>query len=289
MSRLTNIIILAAAAMLVSLQIAAQRRITPTVPPTGVNENKNAQKPLDMSRVKEVTDADGVIILVDTVSGQEVVDSTRLIKAKGNIYPLLESVTVGVNLWDGVNRLLGQDYGIGSIRGEVSLHNRYKPFFEVGFSTASFTPDGNNYTFRSPVSPYFKIGAGYNIFYNSNPDYQLCFNLGYGLTNFSYSYNDVTVDEGYWGDPAHFALPSQRATIGYLEIGASIKVRLGGNISAGWNIYYHKLLHQSNGAYGPPVIIPGYGKRDGSIGINLMLMYTIPLSPRPVQEPDKQK
>ena len=48
--------------------------------------------------------------------------------------------------------------------------------FELGFGQCDDTPDDRNFTFRVPVSPYFKIGLNYNIFYNNSPDYQ--FNVG---------------------------------------------------------------------------------------------------------------
>ena len=275
------------AALMLSAPAGAQRRITPTVPAPGINENKDKKQGIDMTHVKEMTNADGVVILVDTVLGTEVVDSTRLLVAKGNIYPLLESATVGVNVWDGIMRVLGQQYGLVGFRGDVNLHNRYRPFVEIGFSKADFTPDGLNYTYRMGIAPYFKIGAGYNIFYNSNPDYSLCINLGYGFSNFSYSYDDVTVDEGYWHDPAHFNLPSQRVTVGYFEVGAAIRVKIAGPISAGWSVVYHRRLHESHTPYGPPVIIPGYGKRDGALAVSAFVSYTLPLSKRP--EPTEQQ
>ena len=278
MNRLTIIRAVATlwvAMLLGALSASGQRHITPSAPPAGVNENKNAPR-FDRSNVKEITDANGQIILVDTVLGTEVVDTTVITKVIGNKYPLLHSIGVSVNAWDGVMRILGQQYGLVGFRGDINLHNRYKPYLEIGLSKADFTPDGNNYTFHSGIAPYFKIGAGYNIFYNSNPDYQLCFNLGYGFSAFSYSYNNITVDEGYWNDPSHFSLPSQNATVGYLEVGASLKVKLAGPISAGWQVVYHTRLHENANRHGPPVIIPGYGKRDGSLGISLFVTYTIP-------------
>ncbi len=256
------------------------RRITPVAPAKGINENKSDDK-LDMSRVKEVTDANGNTVLVDTVSGKEVVDSTLILpKVIGNIYPLFNGITIGVNVYDAAMHALGQNYGIGSVKAQVSLHNRYMPFFEAGISTASYTPDGNNYTFKSPLAPYFKIGGGYNIFYNSNPDYQLCFNLAYGFSAFRYRYDNVTIDEGYWRDPSYLNLSSQTSVAGYLELGASLKVKIAGPVSAGWSVAYHASLHETKGKYGPAVIIPGYGKRNGAFSIGVFVMYDLPVNKR---------
>lgn len=254
-----------------------RRRITPVSTPKGTNENRT-DNILDRSRLKEVTDAHGHVILVDTVSGIEVPDTTVIPQVVGNIYPLFNGVTVGVNVYDAAMRILGQQYGIGSVRASVSLHNRFMPFAEAGLSVAGYTPDGNNYTFHSPAAPFLKIGGGYNIFYNSDPAYQLTFGIGYGFTAFSYGYRDVTIDEGYWRDPAHIDLPSHTATAGYLELGAALKVKIAGPVSAGWSLAYHTLLHESKNRYGPAVIIPGYGRRDSPFSISVFVMYDLPLN-----------
>lgn len=270
-----------AAAILVALTAGAQnRRITPVNTPAGKNENLENRKP-DMSKLKESVDSKGNIVLIDTVTGEEFIDTTAQKRTlKRMIYPKLHTIAIGVNVWDAAMRALGQHYGLASVKGEISFHNRYKPMFEIGLGTADETPDGNNYTFKSPLAPYFKIGAGYNIFYNSNPDYQLCFNVKYGFTNFSYTVDNVTVDEGYWGDPAHFSLPSQRVSAGYFEIGAGIKVKVAGPVSMGWEVFYHKVLHESRNTYGPPMTIPGFGKRESSISGAFYITYTIPFRRR---------
>lgn len=221
------------------------------------------------------------IIFIDTVAGTEVPDTTVMTRVIKMTYPLLESVTVGVNLWDGAMRILGQKYGIGSVRAQLSLHNRYIPSFEFGLSNANDTPDGMNYTFKSGMAPYFKIGGSYNVFYNSSPDYQLLAGLRYGITHFSYDVTNVTVDEGYWGDPAHFSLPRQNATVGYIEVGLGVKVKIARPISLGWEFMYHNIIHQSKTTYGKPMIIPGYGKRNGAFTAAFYIMYTLPLSKTP--------
>lgn len=256
----------------------AQRRITPVTEPAGRNENSQA-KAADKSNLMESLDSNGNIILIDTVTGTEYVDTTAVGKRViAMIYPRLYQLSVGVNIWDAALRALGQHYGLGSARVTLSLHNRYFPSFEAGLSTADETPDGGNYTFRSGLAPYFKLGFAYNLFYNSNPDYQLMVGLRYGLSAFSYKVDNVTVDEGYWGDAAHFDIPSTRSTTGWLEVAAGLKVRIAGPVSLGWDLIYHRRLHQSATPYGPPMVIPGYGKRGSSFTGNFSVIYTIDLA-----------
>lgn len=236
------------------------RRITPVAPVRGVNENQST------------------VTYVDSIWGENGIEADTIVlpRVVGNIYPLLNGMTIGVNLWDAAMRIGGQKYGLGSVKAEVSLHNRYFPFAEAGLSTAAYRPDGNNYTFRSPLAPFVKIGAGYNIFYNSDPAYRLCFYMAYGVSAFSFRTTDVMIDEGYWRDPAHIELPSQNTVAGWLEVGAALKVRIAGPVSAGWSLTYRTVLHGGTGRYGPAVIIPGVGKRNSPIGIGVYVTYDLP-------------
>lgn len=259
--------------------VAAQRRVTPVEPTstgTPAASRTENDKP-DLSRYKPVKDSRGNVVLVDTITGSEYVDSTRL-TVKPMLYPRLYQLSVGVNIWDGAMRCLGQHYGVGSIWAQLSLHNRFFPYFEAGLGQASITPDGNNYTFRSPLSPFFKIGASYNIFYNSNSAYQFLAGLRYGFTPFSYSVDNITLDDPYWQEQSSFAIPSQSATAGYLEIVLGVKVKIVDNFSMGWNAMFHTVLHSSASSYGESMYIPGYGKRNSSISAQLSLIWTFTLN-----------
>lgn len=267
-----------AIAIAIALPSVAQRRINPVTPPPAIGIKKSQKKQeFDKSRLEERKDIHGNIILVDTVTGSEYIDSTAISAPVGNIYPLFHAVTIGVDIWDPVMRLIGTEYGGIGFWGELSLHNRFKPIFELGVSTADISPDNLNYTFKSPMAPYFKIGCNYNILYNSNPDYQLLFGLRYGFTPFNFTVENISSNNDYWDNPL-FDIPKQSATVGYYEIVASIKVRLFKNVSAGWAIKYHTVLHESKCTYGEPMYIPGYGKRNNRITGSFSIMYTLPLN-----------
>ena len=265
--------------LLCSGSALAQRRINPVVPPppTAGTKKETKKAEFDKSRLAETRDAQGNIVLVDTVTGSEYVDTTAIAAPVGNIYPLLHAVTVGVDIWDPAMRILGQKYGGIGFWGELSLHNRFKPVFEFGLSSADIRPDDMNYTFKSPLAPYFKIGMNYNIFYNSNPDYQLLFGVRYAFTPFSFSVEDITSGNGYWDNPP-FNIPSQSTTAGYFELVASIKVKIYRNISLGWQLKYHSLVHEGKCGYGKPMYIPGFGKRGTPIAGGFSIMYTLPLN-----------
>ena len=173
--------------MILAITVGAysQRRISPVETPASqtqaVNLNpKDTTETPDPTKMPNLThyhDEKGNIVYVDTITGKEFIDSTKLKKASTMTYPLLDEVTIGLNIWDPVVRALGQDYGIADMWAELSLHNRIKPIFEFGLGQASHTPEGGNYTYQSNIAPYFKVGANYNFLYNKSKENQVIFKV----------------------------------------------------------------------------------------------------------------
>ncbi len=223
-------------------------------------------------------DDNGRTVYVDTITGDEWIDSAAVIPVVKMKYPLLQSASIGVDIWDPVMRIFGQKYGLIGFQAQVNLHNRYLPAFEIGLGQAKNTPAGMNFSYTSPVSVWFKIGADYNFLYNSNPDYMLTVGARYGFSPFSYSLSDITIDQGYWQETQHPQIPSQRVTAGWYEISFGLRVKLWGPISAGWRFHYHGILHQSHTRYGDPWYIPGYGASGRSITGSFSITYTLPLN-----------
>ena len=257
-----------------SVTITAQRRITPVTPQSG-QKSERVEK-IDKSRLVEFKDEKGNIVLVDTVSGKEFVDTTEVKDLNKIEYPLLHEATFGLNFWDPVMRCLGQKYGGAEVWAELSLYNRFKPVIELGFGSANSTPEDKNYTYKSSMAPYFRIGMNYNFLYKKITDYQFLAGLKYGITSFSYELNDISMDAGYWGEPINFNIPSQKSTVGFMELTFGIKVKIYQNISMGWALKYHAILHENKNKYGEPWYIPGYGTRGSSITGAFSIMYTIP-------------
>ncbi len=280
--------IIAIIALLAVLSLWGQdrkRRMTPINTPAtetqAVNETATDTARINAKRRAQsvpYTDDRGKVIFVDTVTGEEWTDSTALRNIVPKMeQPLFHAASIGVNIWDPVMRIFGQDYGIASAWAELSLHNRYKPFVEVGLGSASHEGPNNNYRYRSPMSVFFKIGASYNFLFNSNPDYQLYAGVRFGFSPFSYAVDDVVLNSEYWGETSRFDIPSQNATASWFEIGLGLRVKIWGPISAGWEFKYHSLSHCSKGQYGEPWYIPGYGTRGSSITGSFSISYTIPL------------
>lgn len=268
-------------------EVCAQRRVTPVNPAQAVTPErikKAAPRKLTgvipaelQSRLVEQIDASGNVLLVDTLSGIEYAD-TAFSSLQRNIYPLLHSVSVGIDIFDPVARLLGQQYGGTSFQAEVSFHNRFKPGIIIGFGSADIKPDGANFRYRCQTAPFGLIGLKYNMFYNSNSDYQLNIGAYYGLTSCNYTINDAVISPGYWDTPAVINTQPYRGTVSFARFTAGIKVKLAGNLSAGWDMIFNLRATTSAQPYGKPLYMPGLGKSGASLGVGLNIYYTIPLN-----------
>lgn len=276
-----RLLVLLSAIVIACTSVVAQRRITPVTPSTpSTSTSTSPSTPSTPSSIAHYHDDNGNIVLVDTVTGVEWVDTTAM-RRPGYVYPRLNGVTVGVDIWDPVMRALGQKFGGAAVMGEVSFHNRFAPVFEFGLSTTRDTPEAMNFTYTSPLAPYFKIGLNYNFLYNNNSDYQLYALARYGFTHFSYSLTDVTVDDAYWGEQVPVDFPPRNVTAGYYELGLGVKVKIVGRLSMGWMAKFHGILHQTKSTTGEPMVIPGYGKNKGSITGGFLIMYTFDVNKRP--------
>lgn len=289
----------------------AQRRVTPVTPtrPAVIQEKskKDKKKPTPAKATRPDStlhdiandtlprfgfgshrDADGNVVLADTL-GHDIFTDTVQTKAPRLIYPLMHAVSIGLNVWDPLMRAFGSKYGGGEVWAELSLHNWIKPVVEIGVGTADNTPEDGNFTYRSPLAVYGRIGVNYNFLYNSNPAYQVYLGLRYGITNFSYEITDATIKQGYWGDTDRFSVPSQRSTTGYGEVLAGLKVKIYKNFSLGWAVKAHFIFHESKASYGKPWYIPGYGTRGTTFAGAINLIYTLPLSKRQPESHDSEE
>ncbi len=272
------------------LPARGQRRVSPVnnaaTTTQSINENKLPGDSIDRSKLVQYRDDKGNVVLVDTITGREIIDSTAMPVVPPMIYPLVFDASVGVNLWDPLMRAFGQSYGLIGFSAHFNMHNRYIAAFEFGLGEANNTPADNNYTYHSPLAPYFKIGMDYNFLYNSNPDYQVFAGVRYGFSPFKWTLRDVTVDGSYWDEPSVMKFPELNSTAGYLEFLFGIKVKIYKQISMGWTFRYHRLLHYGPKTNGKPWYVPGYGSSNSSIGASLSVFYTLPINIRKITVDD---
>ncbi len=270
---------------------SAQRRVTPIKNPDNTPTQTETTKEKKAATIKradgtevaarpasviEMRDTRGHIVLVDTISGVEYRD-TILTEAPKLVYPFVEAASVGVNLWDPIMRALGQKYGLIGFWGEFSIHNWFKPYVEFGLGMANNSPKDENYTYKSSMAPYLKIGLNYNFLYNSTPDYSVYLGLRYGVSHFNYELEGVVIDQGYWDENQVMNIPKQSATVGYAEFLVGLKVMIVKNFYLGWELKAHALLHKGSHLNGNPWYIPGYGTDPSLFTGSFSLSYRLPL------------
>lgn len=200
------------------------------------------------------------------------VDTTK----KHVIYPKLNNIVVGANLWDPLMRLMGQSYGGVGISAELSMWNRLFPIVELGIGTANSTPEDMNFTYKGKASLYGKIGAKYNFLYNKDEDYQCLLGLNLGYSNFKYDITNININSDYWGETLNTSILDQKSHATWGELSFSLRVKLAGNVSMGWSFIYHFLLSDKKNQQATAWYIPGYGTRKGAITGGLSVFYTLP-------------
>jgi hypothetical protein len=72
------------------------------------------------------------------------------------------------------------------------------------------------------------------------------------------------------------------ATAGWYEFVLGLRVKLFKQISAGWSLKYHSILHQSHPGVGDAWYIPGYGSSTSSLAFTFAITYTLPFKVKKV-------
>lgn len=261
------------ASIVVSTTIA-QRRINP------VEQPSHTAIP---TAPKIIKDKDGNIVkkrLITVQSDSGFVDSTVVILdtvSRKMIYPLWDNITVGVNIWDPVMRMFGQQYGGGDVSVELSMFNRFFPTVEVGIGMANSTPDDGNFTYKSKAALYGKIGASYNFLYNKTPDYKFLVGFRLAYSSFKYDITDIDVGSGYWDEKEQFDILGQKSHAFWGEFLLGLKVKIVKNFSMGWSFRYLYLFNYKKNYNSNPGYIPGFGLRKNSVTGSFSLFYTFQL------------
>lgn len=190
-------------------------------------------------------------------------------------YPLLNSLSFGVNFFDAAMLAAGQKHASFDIWADLSFHNWFFPVVEAGVGFAKDTPEFGNFTYNGKPSFYAKVGLNYNFLYKSDPAYQAFLGIRAGFSAFSYDITDITVNSGYWGQSNNFSIMNQKASAFYGEVVAGVKVKIVKGFSLGWTGRFHFKMHTSAGSNSQPWFIPGYGT-SSPVSFTFSAIYTIP-------------
>ena len=127
---------------------------------------------------------------------------------------------------------------------------------------------------------FLRAGADYNFLHRRDVIHQdlVVAILRYGLGSLNHQAPLIIVSDPFWGD-YKTSMESGRHLGHWLEIGAGVKTRIGGNLFIGWSVRTHFLLSQSRDSQITPYMLSGFGRlnRNPSVMLHYALYYRIPL------------
>lgn len=200
-------------------------------------------------------------------------------------YPFFNGLNVSVDVFDPVMNLFYFDHVSYEAQLMLDFHHRFFPMFALGIGRADETSNnGNDYgtnqkeelNFKSEMSPFFKVGMGYNLDYNSTrpADMYMVF-MRYG---YAYSKADITnlyYADDKWGPCGPISLLDQEYQTHWLEAGVLLKVQLMRHISLGWDLYCKVPVYRKGTESGKPVFVPGFGTADSPVGFSFRIYYDL--------------
>jgi len=189
--------------------------------------------------------------------------------------PTYQGINLGVELGRPLLGLLSNDKGY-SVKADVNLKNTWFPTFEMGYSSYDKTAKSGTQCLASGT--YFKLGVNKSLVYLGDKAENMFYaGAHYGFSAFTYTLNNLSWYDNYWGDNALTNSTDQRGVVGWLELTVGVRVDVWGPFSLGWSGQYKSTLHVSGGATSDPAYIPGYGENlKPMAGLALHLYYKLP-------------
>ncbi len=192
--------------------------------------------------------------------------------------PFFQGARIGVDVFGILGKAFGNEYTSAEANIECNLLNRYFPVLEIGYGSTDTVNDETDIHYKTSA-PYFRIGAGYNIF--SKKPYlpgKLLVGARLGFSSFTYDVEAPAMSDPVWGEttiPASFEGVKSNAS--WLELVAEVRTNAYKNFHLGFSIRYKSLFSAKKSENSEPWYIPGYGKNKSSgFGITYNISYNLP-------------
>lgn len=195
------------------------------------------------------------------------------------IYPMLNGVEIGVDLWGVGSHLLGGNELSLEAQGSVNLWNKFLPTLSVGYSSSDFTDDDDFHYKHS--GPFFRIGADYNALWKKKHGHMLLLGLRYGMSSATYDIGYDGLSDPIWKEPdatesgvPYWSYDGMKATMGWAEAIVGIRARITDHIFLGWNLAIRRKLFSTVGDNGQPYFVPGFGQyKTTRLGVTYHFIY----------------
>lgn len=248
----------------VSTPVAAQRIVTP------VESNdlpKDVQQKISAESAKHAADSIAKA-MKDSINNEKAV----------NKEDVFGGMLLSADISAPIMNLFGVQYGSYEVALEVDLLHRFFPVLEVGVGHANYTPEDNNYTFSCNKSFYGRLGLNYNFLYKNGSKSFITVGARYALSSFSYSWQNITLNDSYWGTEYITNTPEQNAFAHWAEIVVGLRVQVYKNFYMGFTGRYRFLVGCDESEYGAPYFIPGFGPKNQSFGFTYVVGYDLPIA-----------
>ena len=192
--------------------------------------------------------------------------------------PFYQGTMVKVDVSGLMGKALGNEYASTEANVECNLLNRYFPVFELGYGSIDTINEETDIHYKTSA-PYFRIGAGYNIF--SKKPYlpgKMLVGARLGFSSFSYDVDAPSMNDPVWGETSiPVSYQGVKSNASWLELVAEVRTNVYKNFHLGFSVRYKSLFSVKKSENSEPWYIPGYGKNKSSgFGITYNISYKLP-------------
>ena len=192
--------------------------------------------------------------------------------------PFFQGTMLGIDILGILGKAFGNEYTSAEANIECNLLNRYFPVIEVGYGSTDTVSEETDIHYKTSA-PYFRIGAGYNIF--SKKPYlpgKLLVGARLGFSSFSYDVEAPTMNDPVWGETSiPVSFEGVKSNAAWLELTAEVRTNVYKNFHMGFSVRYKSLFNVKKAENSEPWYIPGFGKNNSScFGITYKISYQLP-------------
>ncbi len=190
-------------------------------------------------------------------------------------YPVLNGLSVSVNLFSPVMSLFGKGYANYEAGVTLDVHHRFFPQASagVGYCDATSTDEVR---YKSALRPFLKVGMMYNFKYNDlQPDDFWGVFARVGFARDQADIWNLYYTDGYWAEQGPLRIDNVSYNSCWLEIGGSIKVKVMRHLSLGWDLSFKPFLYRGDSRQAESYFVSGYGSTASKLGFAFHLYYDV--------------
>lgn len=198
------------------------------------------------------------------------------------VYPLYNGTAIGVDLWGPASYALGGDFLSSEISVSSNIRNKYFPTLEIGYGRTNTTNDTEIH--YQSTSPYFRIGADYNVLYKKKFKHKLLVGLRYAYAPLTYDIDGPLIKDNIYGgeisdnhETGRISHTGLKGNMQWAEFCVGLRAHIWHQLYMGWTARIKFRVSSSSDQYGDPWYVPGFGEYNNStIGLTYTITYQLP-------------